>query len=155
MTAKRMATWIGVVVMAVSAGWASAQPAPIGPTPVRPGYSPYLNLLRGSGGSGPALSYYGLVRPEQDFRRSQQQMQSQLSMLQASQAMTTTTGSVDLVSDLPQTGHGVSFLNTGGYFQNLRTGGGIGAGGVVNRPGAAGGGMMNRGSAAPPPSVRR
>lgn len=40
----------------------------------RPAYSPYLNLLRPG---NTALNYYGLVRPEQEFRSTNQQFQQQ------------------------------------------------------------------------------
>ena len=39
-------------------------------------FSPYLNLLRG--GNSTLLNYYGLVRPEQEFRQANQQFQSSL-----------------------------------------------------------------------------
>lgn len=37
----------------------------------RPTYSPYLNLLRGG---DPVFNYYGLVRPELQFRATEQQL---------------------------------------------------------------------------------
>lgn len=36
----------------------------------RPAFSPYLNLLRGG---NPVLNYYGIVRPEQEFRATNQE----------------------------------------------------------------------------------
>lgn len=36
----------------------------------RPAFSPYLNLLRGG---NPVLNYYGIVRPEQEFRAANQE----------------------------------------------------------------------------------
>ena len=40
----------------------------------RPTVSPYLNLLRGG---SPVLNYYGLVRPEQEFRKANDQFREQ------------------------------------------------------------------------------
>ncbi len=40
----------------------------------RPAFSPYLNLLRGG---DPVLNYYGLVRPEQEFRKANDQFREQ------------------------------------------------------------------------------
>ncbi len=44
------------------------------PTNSRPTISPYLNLLRQG---NPALNYYGLVRPEQEFRSANDQFRGQ------------------------------------------------------------------------------
>src|SRR6266849_4481527 len=44
-----------------------------------PGASPYLNLLRS--GSSQAVNYYGLVRPQTDFRNSIQGLQQQVRTL--------------------------------------------------------------------------
>jgi hypothetical protein len=46
----------------------------------RPAFSPYLNLLRG--GNSTLSNYYGLVRPEQQFRRIDSQLQSGFGELQ-------------------------------------------------------------------------
>lgn len=40
----------------------------------RPTVSPYLNLFRGG---SPVLNYYGLVRPEQEFRKANDQFRDQ------------------------------------------------------------------------------
>lgn len=48
-----------------------ANPGTVG----QPTFSPYLNLLRGG---NPALNYYGLVRPEREFRRQQTQFRNEL-----------------------------------------------------------------------------
>lgn len=44
------------------------------PFSTRPTVSPYLNLLRGG---SPVLNYYGLVRPEQEFRNTNDQFREQ------------------------------------------------------------------------------
>jgi hypothetical protein len=41
----------------------------------QPVFSPYLNL--GRNGTNPAIDYYGIVRPQQEFSSSIQQLQSQ------------------------------------------------------------------------------
>ena len=46
----------------------------------RPAFSPYLNLLRG--GNSTLFNYYGLVRPEQQFRQADSQLQSGFGELQ-------------------------------------------------------------------------
>ena len=95
-------------------GAVSAQvPSPAGPV-TQPSFSPYMNLLRR--GNPTYLNYYGLVRPEQDFRRSIQTLQQDVNNVYQSQqqpaAQTT----------LPGTGHRTAFLNTMGYFMTM-TGG--------------------------------
>ena len=60
----------------LAAGQASAQ-AP----GAAPGVSPYLNLLRQ--GNSQALNYYGLVRPQVEFRSGIQQLQQQGNTQQA------------------------------------------------------------------------
>ena len=67
-------------------------------------FSPYLNLLRG--GNSTLLNYYGLVRPEQEFRQANQQFQSSLGQVRADfqqQFMT------DPNLQLPESGHQVQF----------------------------------------------
>ena len=46
----------------------------------RPTVSPYLNLLRP--GASPAINYYGLVRPQQQFQSDIGQLDQQSSALQ-------------------------------------------------------------------------
>src|SRR5262245_3364243 len=42
----------------------------------RPAFSPYLNLLRP--GTNPAINFYGLVRPQQEFRSGINNLQSDI-----------------------------------------------------------------------------
>src|SRR5438046_1979001 len=77
--AMRLLPCLAIIVLGLSASTARAQSpqspqSPIGAPP--PPYSPYLNLLRP--GANPAINYYGLVRPQQDFARSMQSIQGQL-----------------------------------------------------------------------------
>ena len=83
----------------------------------RPAYSPYLNLLRGD--SPPVANYYGLVRPELDFRSSVYRLQQQT---QANQQAVT---DLQTSTVMPPTGTPAGFLNHGSYFQSL-TGGAVG-----------------------------
>ena len=87
------------------AGGVGAQPP--GVVPGGPAFSPYLNLLRNN---NPAyLNYYGLVRPQLEFRNSIQNLQQQSINTQSE-----ISGLID--TTFPATGHRTTFLNTGGYF---------------------------------------
>jgi hypothetical protein len=110
-------------LLLVGASDAQAQfpvrPQPPGSLPqTQPVFSPYLNLLRRDNPG--AVNYYGLVRPEIEFRNSLQGIQQQVTLnrLALNQQIDPTTG-------LPATGHSAYFLNLGGYFMNL-TGTGTG-----------------------------
>jgi hypothetical protein len=92
-----------------------------------------LNLNRA--GATAAQNYYGLVRPEMQFRNAYRGLQQQLTNTQMGLAQLT-----DPATGLPVTGHTPVFLNTGGYFLNL-TGGHAGMAGAAGlRGGAATGG---------------
>ncbi|HET6575737.1 MAG TPA: hypothetical protein VFG68_19205 [Fimbriiglobus sp.] len=114
-------------------GPASAQVSgPVGPV-ARPTFSPYLNLLRQDNPT--YLNYYGLVRPQLDFRQSLQNLRFDLS---AYQSQSQTNGQ----ATLPGTGHRTVFMNTMGYFMTM-------GGGPINRQGgaySAGGAMQPGGS---------
>ena len=126
----------------VGAGSFAQQPRGFAPPPPPggaynsrpPAFSPYLNLLRGGGSS--TLNYYGLVRPETQFRQSLQNLSGDVAMNQQM------IGNIDsALMGLPSTGHPTQFMNLGGYFMN--SGGGMGAsilGGPASR---SGGGTMN------------
>ena len=123
---------IAVLAAGVGAGPVGAQP----PIPggvggagniQRPAFSPYLNLLR-SGSA--ALNYYGLVRPEQQFRQSIGTLQGSVAANQ--QAIGGIQAEVE--GGIPATGHPTQFLNYSGYFLS-----GGAAGGGATRPGGAGG----------------
>jgi hypothetical protein len=119
----RLLPWLVVALgLSVTASDARAQ-SPIGAPP--PPYSPYLNLVRP--GVNPAINYYGLVRPQQDFTRSMQSIQGQL--LNTQQAM------ADQASGDLTTGHATFFMNYGGYFMNV--GPGL-AGGAARAPAVGG-----------------
>jgi hypothetical protein len=73
----------------------------------KPVFSPYLNLLRG--GASPAVNYYGIVRPEIEFRSGIQSLQQQVT----AQANTI---AADEAATLPGTGHSTQFNNLSHYF---------------------------------------
>jgi hypothetical protein len=118
----RLLPCLAIIVLGLSASVARAQ-SPVGAPP--PPYSPYLNLLRP--GANPAINYYGLVRPQQDFARSMQSIQGQL--LNTQQAI------ADQASGDLTTGHPTYFMNYGGYFMNM--GPGL-AGGAARAPAIGG-----------------
>ena len=115
-------------LLAFSAGRLGAQ-NPVGRSPgvLPPAYSPYLNLLRNN---NPAyVNYYGLVRPEVDFRSSINGLQ------QGVAANAAGVSGLD-ASGLLLTGHPTSFMNTSHYFFNR--------GGQATPGAAAPGAAMNR-----------
>jgi hypothetical protein len=132
----------------LAAGRAAAQ-YPIG-RPVGPGvapppvYSPYLNLLRRNNST--LQNYYGLVRPELEFRGALWGLEQQVATV--GQAVTTP---VDPTTGLPLTGHPTQFLNTSHYFLNR---GGLGAPPAPVAP-AAGLTSPRSGTAPAPVPVRR
>ncbi len=85
-----------------------AMRTPGGPLP--PPYSPYLNLFRN--GNPAYMNYYGLVRPEIDFRNQVYGLQ------QGVAANAEAISSYDQTTGLPLTGHATQFLNTSHYFLN-------------------------------------
>ena len=80
------------------------------PITSRPTISPYLNLLRQG---NPALNYYGLVRPEQEFRAANDQFRNQFGEVREK---FDELKEKDPASNLGITGHHVRFLGdqTGG-----------------------------------------
>jgi hypothetical protein len=117
---------LGVLVLVASG--ASAQPQ-VGPVNRPPAFSPYLNLLRT--GNSPGVNYYGLVRPQMEFRSGIQDLQQQVLTNQAA------------ISDLNNstvlsTGHRTSFLNTGKYYSGRLGSPGTGLSGVPRVGGAQG-----------------
>jgi hypothetical protein len=85
----------------------------------QPTFSPYLNLLRR--GNSTLQNYYGLVRPEQQFRTANEQFQSNFNQVQR---QFNSTQQTKVAPPLQSTGHHVRFmshLNTGsGSLQGFR-----------------------------------
>lgn len=112
---KGRCLWVAAVITALwlCIGNVQAQPPVPGGAYSRPPiYSPYLNLTRGG---SPALNYYGLVRPEMQFRKSIQNLAGEI---EANQQAVGSLNSSMTGSDLPFTGHATQFMNLGGYFMN-------------------------------------
>jgi hypothetical protein len=94
-----------------------------------------MNLLRGG---SPALNYFGLVRPQQQFQQQFGNLQQQLSQTNNNLQSLNNNMLYGVDPTLPLTGHAATFNNTGRYFNNNpANGGGFG--------GSYGGGMGNRG----------
>jgi hypothetical protein len=108
-----------------------------------PVYSPYLNLFRNGSFT---QNYWGLVRPEFEFRGAVQGLQQQAAT--SDQAI----NGLEVASTLPTTGHPSRFLSTGRYF--LNSGGQVGAGrGSVAGPGMGSRAIANPGQGAAMPST--
>jgi hypothetical protein len=91
------------------------------PSPA-PAFSPYMNLLRTENPT--YLNYYGLVRPQLDFRQSVIGLRQDVANSQAAiQNITAPDGTV-----LPTTGHQSFFMNTTGYFMSIGGAAGPGRG---------------------------
>ncbi len=110
-----------------------------------PTFSPYLNMFRGgAGGGGPALNYYGLVRPQQEFAQQNQQLGEGLQALQMQQlqGMQVMPGAgLYGYSQLGTTGHAVAFNSfRTSHFAGAFTAGGGGYGGGGYGGGGYGGG---------------
>jgi hypothetical protein len=126
---------VAALSLAAAAGAQPPGPRPLGTVP-SPTVSPYINLLRG--GTDVGINYYGLVRPQVDFRNVVLGLQGQVWYAQQAANMQSATGAWET------TGHPVSFLNYGGYF--MSTIGGPVAGGPTPpaRPTLGGGFGMTR-----------
>ena len=137
--------WLmSILSLAATAGLASAQvPGGAGVPAGRPGFSPYLNLLRQ--GNPAYLNYYGLVRPQMQNQEAFGSLQGQIQANSTSLARIASEGS----GGLPDTGKSFGYFNHQGYFLNNRSGGrgGMsqgGSGGVGQRQGQVGGGYFNQ-----------
>jgi hypothetical protein len=121
---------VGVTLSVGTAKVSAQPPVPGGGYSRPPAFSPYLNLLR-AGGS-PALNYYGIVRPQQQFRESIQNLSNDVNLNEQAIGNLAATGGA-----LPTTGHPTQFMNLGGYFMNNSGFGGMQSGG--SRVGGVGG----------------
>lgn len=148
----RSAFWgISLLVLVGNSPSALAQPMVPGGMQ-RPSVSPYINLLRGNSGiNNAALNYFGIVRPEQQFRQQAGFLQQQLN--QTNQTLGIVAGGQGDVESI--TGRGASFMNYSHYFNSFGTPGGapgMGMGGMgMARPAGIGGnlgGMAMPGAAA-------
>lgn len=90
----------------------------------RPAFSPYLNLLRG--GNSTLSNYYGLVRPEQDFRQADSILQRDYGQLQGAVRSLQDPRYQYRGSTLQDSGHGAQFFrdpygNEGSIIETLST----------------------------------
>ena len=94
------------------------------PPPRQPSYSPYLNLTRPG---NVANNYFGLVRPELEFRNSLNNLQQQYTGLNQ-----TVNNPSAVETPFPGTGHATTFMNLSHYYGNRgrTTGNGQGAPGA-------------------------
>ena len=138
----RRTIWLSVCSLLFVAGSANAQGgfpgSQYGPSS-RPAYSPYLNLTRRD--APLVTNYYGLVRPEVNFRNALQQLDSQQAQTNSQQA------ALESALAYPATGHPSRFLSHNGYFLTNSSGGG---GGQFAAP--AGGAQGTAGAAQAPPA---
>ena len=99
-----------VTTLTFAVGTVRAQPPVPGGYSRPPAFSPYLNLVRGG---SPAINYYGLVRPEVQFRQALLGFSQDLAQNQQALGVLAADGTM-----LPLTGHPTQFMNLGGYFMN-------------------------------------
>jgi hypothetical protein len=97
----------GIAVVAIGFGGGEVR----GQTQPPPGYSPYLNLIRPG---NPGANYYGLVRPQVEFRAGLQQLERNTIALQSGLSQMTSTDN--------STGHTAGFMYYGGYYPGLGRG---------------------------------
>jgi len=109
---------IGLMTL-LAAGAAIAQPpSPLRDFPRRPGYSPYLNLTRTGGNA--AQNYYGLVRPELEFRNNVNQLRND------TQAIAAGLAAAGAATEL-STGHATGYMTHLRYFGTNGMNSGLGA----------------------------
>src|SRR5262245_28916917 len=82
----------------------------------RPPVSPYINLLRR--GTPTVLNYYGLVRPQVEFRNSIQGLSQQVGAIDDQ-----LTAQEPGATPFPTTGHPTQFMNYSHYFGGSRASG--------------------------------
>ena len=116
--------------------------------------SPYLNLL--NSGQSPAVNYFGIVRPQVDFRKSLIQMQQQIAM--GDQSLADLAASTSMLT----TGHPSLFMSHRKYFMNTGISGagqlgrlGAGTSQLSRSPMQGARGMSGRGSLGTSGSMRR
>ncbi|WLD12437.1 hypothetical protein [Planctellipticum variicoloris] len=84
--------------------------------PNRPTVSPYINLLNNIN-QDPAITYYGQIRPQQEFRAAEA---ANAAAIRGLDKRLTTTEKEMPSGKLSASGHSTSFLNTRGYFGGRR-----------------------------------
>ena len=126
----RMSVYAGVLVL-FAAGGGRAQGPGYGPIQTNPAYNPYLNLLR-PGGSV-FQNYFGLVRPEIEFRRTISGLQYQAAAL-SQQVGGLTESSMANPEGIRATGFRPGYFTQRKYFMTM---GGATGSAAIARPGMA------------------
>ena len=113
-------TVLSLVLIATVSGLCStdllAAPPSFG-RPNRPTVSPYINLLNNN--IDPAITYYGIIRPEQELRATSNANAQSLSNL--TKRVARNEQKIEMPSGrLSASGHATSFGNTRGYFPGSR-----------------------------------
>ncbi len=99
---------VGLSLRPAAAQTISTRPQSLQVNPLtRPPVSPYLNLFRGG---NPALNYYDLVRPQQEFATTLQQLQQQ------QQTTPVVPLTAESVQGIPVTGHAVRFMSFSRFY---------------------------------------
>lgn len=80
--------------------------------PNRPTVSPYINLLNNNN-QDPAITYYGQIRPQNEFRAAEA---ANAAAIRGLDKRLTQTEKEMPSGKLSSSGHATSFLNTRGYF---------------------------------------
>jgi hypothetical protein len=113
---KRLVLPLSALLLALTGPTAHAQPGRAPATPLgQPVLSPYLNLAQP--GFNPAISYFGVVRP-------QLQTQGNIQQLQQFQATQTYLDNTALVAQpILNTGTSTGFMTYNRYFQTVGRGG--------------------------------
>ncbi len=102
-----------VASLAVESVWAAP---PQFNRPNRPTVSPYINLLNNVN-QDPAITFYGQIRPQQEFRAAEA---ANSAAIRGLDKRLTTTEKEMPSGKLSSSGHSTSFLNTRGYFGGRR-----------------------------------
>ena len=112
MNSRAMSTVLAALAMSAAA---SAQTPYFQESPRRPAFSPYLNLTRSGGGL--AQNYYGLVRPELEFRRNDNLLRND------TQALAYGLAAASTAPGELQTGHPVGYMTHLKYYGTNKMGG--------------------------------
>jgi hypothetical protein len=105
---KTLVPTLGLAFFVSAAPLAAQVPGIAGNPANRPAVSPYINLLRA--GSSAGVNYYGLVKPDIEFRTGIQRNQQQIATNQ--QSVT------EFTAGISTTGHPTRYMTHWNYFMN-------------------------------------
>lgn len=124
---RRLLGWTAAALIG-SASLVQAQPGMIGTyqppviSPI-PQVSPFVNMI---GSRQPAAVYFGQVQPQIAAQGNFQQINQSLQYLQGGGITAGAANSLPATGTMLQTGHPVSYMNTGTYFPLFNRAGGFG-----------------------------